>query len=230
MDTNIMEQATQYRTQFDAVYGYSKAVFFHRRRYIGSVYRTISTLALSVIFFVASHASAITNAEIFLTVINQPYVPTCVDSDDSCDFTVSVSDGSKTYYPTQEYSYAWGFTGAPLQLSTKDQQYIDYIWTSAGGKTFTYLQTSNFDDYNPLSNGAPTALYVTDTTGQAKRMRLQYAEQFVDGDLQADKSFRFDLSMLTAPQQSMPYHFTIHPYDDKNENRELAVWLSSTYA
>ena len=227
-----MERAPQYLTRFDAVYEYSKVVFVNSRRYIGAVYRTISTVTLLVMFLVASHASAtaITPAEIFLTVINQPYVPSCVDSDDTCDFTVSVSDGSKTYYPTQEYSYAWGFKDAPLQLSTKDQQYIDYIWTSAGGKIFTYLQTSNFDDYNPLSNGAPTALYVTDTTGQAKRMRLQYAEQFVDGTLQADKSFRFDLSTLTAPQQSMPYHFTIHPYDDNNENRELAVWLSSTYA
>jgi len=61
-------------------------------------------------------------------------------------------------------------------------------------------------------------------------MRLQYAEQFVDGTLQADKSFRFNLTTLTPPQQSMPYQFTIHPYDDKNEDRELAVWLSSTYA
>jgi hypothetical protein len=229
-----MERAPQYRTRFDAVYEYSKVVFVNSRRYIGSVYRTISIVTLLVMFLVASHASAITDAEIFLTVINKPYTSTdvCATGND-CQFTVAVSNTPNmvaNYFPTQEYSYAWGFPGAPLQLSTKDLQNIDYIWTSAGGKTFTYLQTSNFDDYNPLSNGAPTALYVTDTTGEAKRMRLQYAEQFVDGTLQADKSFRFNLTTLTPPQQSMPYQFTIHPYDDNNENRELAVWLSSTYA
>ena len=196
--------------------------------------RTINAFVFSLMLIIASHASAITDAEIFLTVINKPYASTdvCATGND-CQFTVAVSNTPNmvaNYFPTQEYSYAWGFKDAPLQLSTNDGQYIDYIWTSAGGKIFTYLQTSNFDDYNPLSNGAPTALYVTDTTGEAKRMRLQYAEQFVDGTLQADKSFRFDLSTLTAPQQSMPYHFTIHPYDDNNENRELAVWLSSTYA
>ena len=229
-----MERAPQYRTRFDAVYEYSKVVFVNSRRYIGSVYRTISIVTLLVMFLVASHASAITDAEIFLTVINKPYASTdvCATGND-CQFTVAVSNTPNmvaNYFPTQEYSYAWGFKDAPLQLSTNDGQYIDYIWTSAGGKIFTYLQTSNFDDYNPLSNGAPTALYVTDTTGEAKRMRLQYAEQFVDGTLQADKSFRFNLTTLTPPQQSMPYQFTIHPYDDNNENRELAVWLSSTYA
>ena len=197
--------------------------------------RTINAFVFSLMLIIASHASAaITPAEIFLTVINKPYASTdvCATGND-CQFTVAVSNTPNmvaNYFPTQEYSYAWGFKDAPLQLSTKDKQYIDYIWTSAGGKIFTYLQTSNFDDYNPLSNGAPTALYVTDTTGEAKRMRLQYAEQFVDGTLQADKSFRFDLTTLTPPQQSMPYQFTIHPYDDNNENRELAVWLSSTYA
>ena len=229
-----MDRATQYHPRFDAVYGCSKAVFVNSRRYIGSVYRTISTVTLLVMFLVASHASAITDAEIFLTVINKPYTSTdvCATGND-CQFTVAVSNTPNmvaNYFPTQEYSYAWGFTDAPRQLTTEDGKNIDYIWTSAGGKMFTYLQTSNFDDYNPLSSGAPTALYVTDTTGEAKRMRLQYAKQFVDGTLQTDKSFRFDLSTLNPPQQSMPYQFTIHPYDDKNENRELAVWLSSTYA
>ena len=203
-------------------------------RNTGRLMRTINAFVFSLMLIIASHASAaITPAEIFLTVINKPYASTdvCATGND-CQFTVAVSNTPNmvaNYFPTQEYSYAWGFKDAPLQLSTKDKQYIDYIWTSAGGKTFTYLQTSNFDDYNPLSNGAPTALYVTDTTGQAKRMRLQYAEQFVDGTLQAD-TFRFDLTNLKPPQQSMPYQFTIHPYDDNNESRELAVWLSSTYA
>ena len=205
-------------------------------RNTGRLMRTINAFVFSLMLIIASHASAaITPAEIFLTVINKPYASTdvCATGND-CQFTVAVSNTPNmvaNYFPTQEYSYAWGFKDAPLQLSTKDKQYIDYIWTSAGGKIFTYLQTSNFDDYNPLSNGAPTALYVTDTTGQAKRMRLQYAEQFVDVTLQqADKSFRFDLTQLMPPQPSMPYQFTIHPYDDKNEDRELAVWLSSTYA
>ena len=153
--------------------------------------RTINAFVFSLMLIIASHASAaITPAEIFLTVINKPYTSTdvCATGND-CQFTVAVSNTPNmvaNYFPTQEYSYAWGFKDAPLQLSTNDTQYIDYIWTSAGGKIFTYLQTSNFDDYNPLSNGAPTALYVTDTTGQAKRMRLHYAEQFVDGTLQAD--------------------------------------------
>ena len=207
-----MERAPQYRTRFDAVYEYSKAVFVNSRRHIGAVYRTISTVTLLVMFLVASHASAITDAEIFLTVINKPYTSTdvCATGND-CQFTVAVSNTPNmvaNYFPTQEYSYAWGFKDAPLQLSTRDQQYIDYIWTSAGGKIFTYLQTSNFDDYNPLSNGAPTALYVTDTTGQAKRMRLQYAEQFVDGTLQADKSFRFDLTHVNAAttEHAVPIH------------------------
>ena len=180
-----MDRATQYHPRFDAVYGCSKAVFVNSRRYIGSVYRTISTVTLLVMFVVASHASAITDAEIFLTVINKPYVPSCVDSDDTCDFTVSVSDGSKTYYPTQEYSYAWGYPGAPLQLNTMGKN-----WTSqyrkdngvlADGKTFNYLQTSNFDNYVTTSTPKPTTVSVTDKTGKATSMRLSYGTQYWDG-------------------------------------------------
>ena len=233
-----MERATQYRTRFDAVYGYSKAVFVNSRRYIGSVYRTISTVTLLVMFLVASHASAaITPAEIFLTVINKPYVPSCVDSDDTCDFTVSVSDGSKTYYPTQEYSYAWGFPGAPLQLSTMGtnwtSQYLNDNGALAYGKTFNYLQTSNFDDYVTPSTPKPTTVSVTDKTGKATNMRLSYGTQYWDGTGTQGSTLPwvFDLSNLTTIGDGSgvaPYHFTIHAFDG-DEHRELAVWLSSKY-
>ena len=149
--------------------------------------RTINAFVFSLMLIIASHASAaITPAEIFLTVINKPYVaPSCVDSDDTCDFTVSVSDGSKTYYPTQEYSYAWGYPGAPLQLSTMGtnwtSQYLNDNGALAYGKTFNYLQTSNFDNYVKTSTPKPTTVSVTDKTGKATSMRLSYGTQYWDG-------------------------------------------------
>ena len=188
---------------------------------------------------IASHASAaITPAEIFLTVINKPYVaPSCVDSDDTCDFTVSVSDGSKTYYPTQEYSYAWGYPGAPLQLSTMGtnwtSQYLNDNGALAYGKTFNYLQTSNFDGYVTPSTPKPTTVSVTDKTGKATAMRLSYGTQYRDGTRTQGSStlpWVFEVGSLTTIGDGnvVPYHFTIHAFDG-DEHRELAVWLSSKY-
>ena len=188
---------------------------------------------------IASHASAaITPAEIFLTVIDKPYVaPSCVDSDDTCDFTVFVSDGSKTYYPTQEYSYAWGYPGAPLQLSTMGtnwtSQYLNDNGALAYGKTFNYLQTSNFDGYVTPSTPKPTTVSVTDKTGKATSMRLSYGTQYRDGTRTQGSStlpWVFEVGSLTTIGDGnvVPYHFTIHAFDG-DEHRELAVWLSSKY-
>jgi hypothetical protein len=194
--------------------------------------RTINAFIFSLMLIIASHASAaITPAEIFLTVINKPYVaPSCVDSDDTCDFTVSVSVGSNTYLPTQEYSYAWGFVGAPLQLS---DTYIQEIWKSHYGKTFNYLQTSNFDGYVRPSTPKPTTVSVTDKTGKATNMRLSYGTQYWEGTGTQGSTLPwvFTLSELNTIGDGSgvaPYHFTIHAFDE-DEHRELAVWLSSKY-
>jgi hypothetical protein len=201
-------------------------------RNTGRLMRTINAFVFSLMLIIASHASAaITPAEIFLTVINKPYVaPSCVDSDDTCDFTVSVSVGSNTYLPTQEYSYAWGFVGAPLQLS---DTYIQEIWKSHYGKTFNYLQTSNFDGYVTPSTPKPTTVSVTDKTGKATAMRLSYGTQYWNGTGTQGSTLPwvFDLSNITTiggVRGVVPYQFTVHAYDG-NEHRELAVWLSSKY-
>jgi hypothetical protein len=201
-------------------------------RNTGRLMRTINAFVFSLMLIIASHASAaITPAEIFLTVINKPYVaPSCVDSDDTCDFTVSVSVGSNTYLPTQEYSYAWGFVGAPLQLS---DTYIKEIWKSHYGKTFNYLQTSNFDGYVTPSTPKPTTVSVTDKTGKATAMRLSYGTQYWNGTGTQGSTLPwvFTLSELNTIGDGSgvaPYQFTIHAYDG-DESRELAVWLSSKY-
>ena len=229
-----MERAPQYRTRFDAVYEYSKAVFVNSRRYIGAVYRTISTVTLLVMFLVASHASAITDAEIFLTVINKPYTST------TCALLVTIASllsQSPTRPTWSRIIFQRRSTVMPGGLRTRLCSYQQMT-----GKTST--TSGRLLAARPSPTCKPQILMITircpmapprpfmspTRPEQAKRMRLQYAEQFVDGTLQADKSFRFDLTTLTPPQQSMPYQFTIHPYDDNNENRELAVWLSSTYA
>ena len=144
----------------------------------------------------------------------------------TCDFIVQISntaDQIPNFSPTQEYSYAWGFAGAPAQLSTE----LDpAVWTAASGKIFNYLQTANFSNYNPFSAPLPTAIVVQDTTSKSTGMTLQYGNQTLPGT-PLNGSFHFDLGALTLTAAE-PYQFTIHPYDGV-ENRELAVWLGSTY-
>ncbi len=156
---------------------------------------------------------------------------TCATGDD-CDFVVSLSnrvDQQANFSPTQEYSYAWGFNNAPSQLQDNDNTNLGFIWVSSDpdSKRFDYLQTSNVGDYEPLTNSPPTALYVKDIGNSSSAMRLQYGNQVLDATQNPDGFFYFDLTQITL-ETSSPYQFTVHPYDD-NENRELAVWLSSTY-
>jgi hypothetical protein len=148
-------------------------------------------------------------------------------AENTCEFIVQISntaDKIPNFSPTKEYSYTWGFADAPAQLS---KEAISTKWTAASGKIFNYLQTANFSDYNPLTARPPTAIVVQDTTSKSTEMTLQYGNQTLSGTL-INGSFHFDLVgglILTAAE---PYHFTIHPYDGV-ENRELAVWLGSTY-
>ena len=90
-------------------------------------------------------------------------------AENTCEFIVQISntaDQIPNFSPTQEYSYAWGFDGAPAQLS---KEAISTKWTAASGKIFNYLQTANFPDYNPLTARPPTAIVVQDTTKQIHR-------------------------------------------------------------
>lgn len=166
---------------------------------------------------------------------NPPPIPppssACASGND-CEFLVSLSnrgDQEANYSPTQEYSYAWGFPNAPAQLTASAKTNLSFIWESSepDSKVFNYLQSSNFDSYDPLSNSPPTALYVKDISNLSSAMLLQYGNQTLGATQNPDGFFFFDLTQITLDAGN-PYQFTVHPYDD-DENRELAVWLSSTY-
>ena len=153
----------------------------------------------------------------------------CNKSSDECDFNVQISntaDQSPNFSSPTEHSYTWGFDDNIYQLSTGK---IGDTWTAGGanGKTFNYLQTANFSDYTPSSASAPTAIVVQDTTNTSSGMTLQYANQTLPAKDNGNGNFHFDLSSLSL-NSNTPYHFTIHPYGGE-ENRELAVWLGSTY-
>ena len=158
-------------------------------------------------------------------------------STDECDFIVRVStqqDKNPDLFPTEEHSYSHSYPNAPTQISD-----LNYTWTSQDNQVFNYLQTSNFNNYDPLGNPAfPTAVYVKNSKNKdyPVEMRLQYGNQTSDGVKKDDGFFFFDLANdinfnhKPEKNEKLPYQFTIRPRNsDDNNNQELTVWLSSKY-